>query len=108
MLTLANEITALGDEWRHRQAANRMLDALTILVDDYGLSTTGPWAIAKTAFHGGGIIGKRYQTATAAIRAARRYSAGDCQCGCAGVLPTAEIDNLPSMAADPHYSSLVN
>lgn len=71
-----------------------VLDSLQQLIDEYGAAATGPWLVVRTAFHGGGRISS-HQTARRAIERARRESAADCTCGCAGVVPEAQFDELP-------------
>ena len=47
---------------------------------------TAEYAILKTAYHGGGIIGFS-NSLTSALKTAKKHTNSHCSCGCCGVVP---------------------
>lgn len=79
------------------------------------------FAVVRTAFHGGGVVGY-YETLGAARAAARKARTPWCQCGCNGIVPITNkaasemwdagyeplylLDEIPSYTTDMPCSKL--
>ncbi len=61
-----------------------------------------PFAVVKTSFHGGGIKGYAVSEESAESWIARLNAGSDCKCGCYGVCPVSELNDLPSNDGNQH------
>ena len=92
--TLSSELKAAKLQAFNSSMWSNIEYDLQNLIAEHGSASVGPWMLVRTAFHGGGRI-STHRTATAALKAARRFR-GDCTCGCCGVVLAADYDDLPA------------
>jgi len=92
--TLAADIREAHERTYNSAKWSDIYDTLRDLADEHGPSTTGPWLLVRTAFHGGGIV-SRHGRAMRAAEAARSH-ASDCACGCVAIVREADYTELPS------------
>jgi len=95
--TLRDEITAAHACEYNSSKWYDIRTSLEQLAEDYGLNATGPWALVRTAFHGGGLI-STHKTATRAVEKARQ-NRSDCTCGCVVVVLASKLNDLPTADA---------
>jgi hypothetical protein len=65
-------------------------------------------AIVRTAFHGGGVRGYAVSEESANEWITHWNAGGDCKCGCYGVCPVSDIEDLPEAyeTSDPYTIAL--
>lgn len=68
-------------------------------------TTTRPFHLYRTAFHGGGLLSRHYSVEAA--EKARRRAQSDCTCGCAVVVAAQDVEALPSAdrASSPYAAA---
>jgi hypothetical protein len=97
--SLAGELFCLGDV-AGRFGGTDACHAPKIIGED---APERRWYVVRTAFHGGGII-STHGTLGAAHRACRAWAAGDCTCGCAGVVEAADYNGLETQDRNQSWS----
>jgi len=85
-----------------REREDDVIAELRDMGEAFGYDAPGPWLLVRKAFHGGGIISQHRSPRAAArkaVREQREHSISVCICGACGVLPVAQIDDLPIAGA---------